>query len=76
MERIYRDRCGSIKIHLASCQKGHVRVVFEGIIISSYAEQMKVECSAIVEIEVKHRLNPFRKISKNAMMNTVVEYLV
>jgi len=76
MEMTYRDRCSITKIHLASFEKDHVRVVFEGILTSSYAEKMKVGCIAIVEIEVNHRLNPFRKMSKNAMMNTVVEHLV
>ena len=72
----YRDRCGITEIDLASFQNDHVRVVCKGILTSSYAEKMKVGCIAIVEIEVNHRLNPFRKMSKNAMMNTVVEYLV
>ena len=61
MERIYRDRYGITQIHLASFRNGHVRVVFEGILTSSYAEKMKVGCIAIVEIEVNHRLIPLEK---------------
>ena len=59
MEMTYRDQCDITKIHLASFEKGHVRVVCRGILTSTYAERMNMECIVIVEIQVNHLASPY-----------------
>ena len=60
MEMTYRDQCDITKIHLTSFEKGHVRVVLVDIPRPAYAEKMKVECIAVVEIQVNHFASPYR----------------